>query len=215
MAPDTDATSSTWARSGRTWPLGRGFERFYGFFDGETHQFGPNLFHDNHQESPRRTMDDGYHLTADLVDHAIEQVTDLRNADPDKPFFLYLTPGACHSPHQAPPEHLERYRGRFDAGWDEWRERCFARQKALGVIPDTTELSPRPEWVPAWDDLSDDERRVHARFMEAFAAMLTHADEQVGRLVDFLAARRATSTTRCSWCCPTTAPAPRAASAAR
>ena len=171
-----------------TWPLGRGFERYYGFFDGETHQFAPNLFQDNHQDPLPRTMDDGYHLTADLVDHAIEQVTDLRNADPDKPFFLYVTPGACHSPHQAPPEYLEHYRGRFDTGWDEWRQRCFARQKALGVIPDTTELSPRPDWVPAWDDLSDDERRVHARFMEAFAAMLTHADEQIGRLVDFLAA---------------------------
>ena len=169
-----------------TWPLGRGFERYYGFFDGETHQFAPNLFHDNHQDPVPRTMDEGYHLTTDLVDHAIEQITDLRNADPDKPFFLYVTPGACHSPHQSPPEYLERYRGRFDAGWDEWRERCFTRQKELGVIPETTELSPRPDWVPAWADLSEDERRVHARFMEAFAAMLTHADEEIGRLVDFL-----------------------------
>ena len=163
VAPDAPRTSNTSAPTDRRWPLGRGFERYYGFFDGETHQFAPNLFHDNHQDPVPRTMDEGYHLTTDLVDHAIEQITDLRNADPDKPFFLYVTPGACHSPHQAPPEYLERYRGRFDAGWDEWRERCFARQKALGVIPETTELSPRPDWVPAWADLSEDERRVYAR----------------------------------------------------
>jgi arylsulfatase len=169
-----------------TWPLARGFERYYGFFDGETHQFAPNLFHDNHQDPLPRTIDDGYHLTEDLVDHAVEQITDLRNVDPDKPFFLYVAPGACHSPHQAPVEHLERYRGRFDDGWDVWRDRCFARQKERGVIPASTRLSPRPDWVPAWDSLSDDERRVHARFMEAFAAMLTHTDEQIGRLVDFL-----------------------------
>ncbi len=132
-------------------------------------------------------MEDGYHLTADLVDHAIEQVTDLRNADPDKPFFLYVTPGACHSPHQAPPALPRALPGPF-------RRRMGRVARAVlrppegprACIPATTELSPRPEWVPAWDDLSDDERRVHARYMEAFAAMLTHTDEQIGRLVDFL-----------------------------
>jgi arylsulfatase A-like enzyme len=168
------------------WPLGRGFERFYGFFDGESHQFSPALVHDNHQVAPPGGYDDGYHLTEDLVDHGIEWITDLRNADPDKPFLLYVAPGACHSPHQAPPGYLERYRGRFDAGWDEWRERCFARQLERGVIPEGTGLSPRPDWVPAWDELSADEQRVHARYMEAFAAMLTHTDHQIGRLVDFL-----------------------------
>jgi arylsulfatase len=169
-----------------TWPLGRGFERYYGFFDGESHQFAPNLVHDNHQARPWGGYEDGYHLTADLIDHGIEYVTDLRNSDPDKPFFLYVTPGACHSPHQAPKDHVDRYRGRFDEGWDGWRERCFARQRELGVLPDGTELSARPEWVPAWADLSPDEQQVHARFMEAFAGMLTHTDAQVGRLVDFL-----------------------------
>ncbi len=168
------------------WPLGRGFERYYGFFDGESHQFAPNLVHDNHQVPPPRSIDDGYHLTEDLVDHAIEWITDLRNADPDKPFLLYLATGACHSPHQSPPAYREQYRGRFDEGWDVGRERIFARQMERGLLPPSTELSPRPEWVPAWDSLSPDEQRVSARFMEAFAAMLTHADHQVGRLVDHL-----------------------------
>ena len=169
-----------------TWPLGRGFQRWYGFFDGENHQFGPALMHDNHQVPPPGTHEDGYHLTADLIDHGIEYVTDLRNADPDKPFLLYVAPGACHSPHQAPTAWLEHYRGRFDEGWDVWRERCFARQMADGILVPTAELSPRPDWVPAWADLSDDERRVSARYMEAFAAMLSHTDEQLGRLVDHL-----------------------------
>ena len=171
-----------------TWPTGRGFERWYGFFEGENHQFGPSLMHDNHQVPPPAGLEDGYHLTEDLLDHAIDHVTDLRNADPDKPFFLYVAPGACHSPHQAPRHWLEHYLGAFDNGWDAWRERAFARQKELGIVPAHAELSPRPDWVPAWDELSDDERRVHARFMEAFAAMMSHTDEQIGRLVDHLGA---------------------------
>ncbi|MEZ5166816.1 MAG: sulfatase-like hydrolase/transferase [Acidimicrobiales bacterium] len=169
-----------------TWPLGRGFQRWYGFFDGENHQFGPALMHDNHQVAPPASFEEGYHLTADLVDHAIEYVTDLRNADPDKPFFLYVAPGACHSPHHAPRRWLDHYRGRFDQGWDAWREACFARQQTRGIVPTEAELSPRPEWVPAWDDLSVDEQAVCARYMEAFAAMLSHTDEQLGRLVAHL-----------------------------
>lgn len=170
----------------RTWPLGRGFERYYGFFDGETHQFSPALIHDNHQVRPPGNYDTGYHFTEDITDHAIEWITDLRNADADKPFLLYYTPGACHSPHHAPPDYVDAYKGRFDEGWDVWRERAHARQLELGVIPETTELSPRPDWVPAWADLSADERRVAARYMEAFAAMLSHTDAQIGRLVEFL-----------------------------
>ena len=170
-----------------TWPLGRGFERYYGFFDGETHQFSPALVHDNHQVLPPGDHSTGYHFTEDITDRAIEWVSDLRNGDPDKPFFLYYTPGACHSPHHAPQSYLDMYRGRFDEGWDVWRERCFARQLERGIVPPTTELSERPDWVPAWDELSDDEKRVAARYMEAFAAMLTHTDHQIGRFVDFLA----------------------------
>jgi arylsulfatase len=165
------------------WPLGRGFERWYGFFGGETHQFVPELVHDNHRVEPPRSYDDGYHLTEDLVDHAIEYLEDLRHVDLDKPWLLYLATGACHSPHQAPAAYVERYRGRFDDGWDAWRDATLARQKAMGVVPAHTELSPRPEWVLAWSSLSDDEQRVYARYMEAFAAFLSHTDAQLGRLV--------------------------------
>jgi arylsulfatase len=168
------------------WPLGRGFERWYGFFGGETHQNAPALVHDSHQVTPRRSVEDGYHLTEDLVDRAIEYVVDLRHADPDKPFLLYLATGACHSPHQAPPEWIEGYRGAFDDGWDAWRERALDRQIAMGLLPEGTRLSPRPDWVPAWDDLDDTERAVNARYMEAFAGFLSHTDHHLGRLVDHL-----------------------------
>jgi arylsulfatase len=169
------------------WPLGRGFERFYGFFGGETHQFAPALVHDNHQIEPPRTIDEGYHLTEDLVDRGIELVRDLRAVDDSKPFFMYFCTGACHSPHQAPREWIDRYRRRFDRGWDVWRSETLARQIAAGVLPAGTELSPRPEWVPPWTELSADERRVYARFMEAFAGFLSHTDHHLGRLLAFLA----------------------------
>ena len=174
------------AASRARWPLGRGFERFYGFFTGETHQFAPALVCDNHQVDPPRTIDAGYHLTEDLVDRGIELVRDLRAVDPVKPFFLYFCTGACHSPHQAPREWIDRYRGRFDCGWDAWRDATLARQLAGGVLPPDTELSPRPEWVPAWESLSADERRVYARYMEAFAGFLSHTDHHLGRLLDFI-----------------------------
>ena len=168
------------------WPLGRGFERFYGFFEGETHQFAPSLVHDNHRINPPASYDSGYHLTEDLIDRAIEFAGDLRTVDPAKPFFLYLATGACHSPHQPPPDYLAHYRGRYDDGWDACRERTFARQLAEGLLPPTTELSPRPDWVPAWSDLDHDEQRLYARYMEAFAGFLTHTDDQLGRLVAWL-----------------------------
>ncbi len=172
--------------SRESWPLGRGFERFYGFFEGETHQNAPALVHDNHQVHQPVSLEDGYHFTEDMVDRAIEYVTDLRQVDPDKPFFLYVTPGACHSPHQAPPEWIERYRGRFDRGWDVWREECFARQLAEGLLPEGTVMSERPDWVPPWESLSDRARAVYARFMEAFAGFLSHTDHHIGRLFDHL-----------------------------
>jgi arylsulfatase len=170
------------------WPLGRGFERWYGFFPGETHQFVPALVHDSHPVEPPRSYDDGYHLTEDLVDHAIGYVEDLRNVDVDKPWLLYVATGACHSPHQAPAPWIERYRGHFDQGWDAWREATLARQKAEGVLPAHAELSPRPDWVPAWSDLSPMEQRVYARYMEAFAGYLSHTDHELGRLIDRLEA---------------------------
>ena len=168
------------------WPLGRGFERWYGFHGGETSQFDPTLFHDNHSVPPPKSAADGYHLSEDLADRAIEFLTDLRHADPDKPWFTYLATGACHSPHHAPAEWIERYRGQFDGGWDAWREARLARQIELGLLPEGTDLSPRPEWVPAWDSLSEQTQQVFARFMEAFAGFLSHADAQVGRVIAWL-----------------------------
>ena len=184
LTPDDEQNLA--ARRDR-WPLGRGFERFYGYFGGETHQNAPALVHDSHFVDAPRAVDDGYHLTEDLVDHAIEFVRDLRQVDADKPFFAYLCPGACHSPHHAPPEWIARYHGRFDVGWDVWREQVLARQIEMGLLPAHTVLSERPEWVPAWADLTDDERRVYARYMEAFAGYLSHADHHVGRFLDALA----------------------------
>jgi len=168
------------------WPLGRGFERFYGYHGGETHQFAPSLVHDNHRVLAPRSFDDGYHLSADLGDRAIEFIADLKVADPAKPFFTYIATGACHSPHHAPPEWLERFRGRFDQGWDAWREATFARQQEMGLLPDTAELSPRPDWVPAWDSLPPEEQRLYTRFQECFAAYLSYTDHQIGRVLGFL-----------------------------
>jgi arylsulfatase A-like enzyme len=174
------------AASRATWPLARGFDRWYGFHGGETHQFVPALYHDNHSVRPPELGRDGYHLTDDLADRAIEFIGDLRAVDADKPFFLYFATGACHSPHQPPAKWRERYRGRFDLGWDEWRERVFARQLAADLIPASTVLSERPGWVPAWESLSAEDKAVAARFMECFAGFLSHADEQIGRMLDFL-----------------------------
>jgi arylsulfatase len=165
------------------WPLSKGFERFYGFLPGETDQYHPDLVRDSSQVRPPRTPEEGYHLTEDLVDEGIRYLHDLRAYSPDKPFFLYLAPGACHAPHQAPPQWIDAYRGRFDLGWDAWRDQVYARQVASGLLPEGTTLSERPSWVPAWDTLSDDERRLYARMMEVFAGFLTHTDAQVGRLL--------------------------------
>ncbi len=174
------------AASRATWPLARGFDRWYGFHGGETHQFVPALCHDNHSVRPPKSIEDGYHLTEDLADHAIEFVGDLRSVDADRPFFLYFATGACHSPHQPPARWLEPYLGRFDLGWDAWRERVFEHQLATGLLPSSTALSQRPDWVPAWRSLDRRQRAVAARFMECFAGFLSHADEQIGRILGFI-----------------------------
>jgi arylsulfatase A-like enzyme len=165
------------------WPCQRGFDRFYGFLDGETDQFTPELVCDNHAVDPPRSPDDGYHLSEDLVDTAIELLHDTTSIRPDRPFFTYLAFGATHAPHQAPAEYLEKYRGRYDEGWDVVRERWYARQLELGVVPAGTELAPRNPGVEAWDALPENHRRLAARLQEAFAAFLEHTDAQVGRLV--------------------------------
>jgi arylsulfatase len=169
-----------------TWPCARGFQRWYGFHGGETHQFVPTLFQDNHSVAPPRAPEDGYHLTEDLADRAIRYLGELRSVEADQPFFLYFATGACHSPHHAPRSWIDHYAGRFDAGWDAWREQTFARQVRAGLLPVGTQLSPRPPWVPAWDELAPEDQRVAARFMECFAGYLSHADAQVGRLLGFI-----------------------------
>ncbi len=135
---------------------------------------------------PPASIEDGYHLTDDLADRAIEFLGDLRAVDASKPFFLYFATGACHSPHQPPPRWRDHYRGRFDRGWDAWRDQTFGRQLAEGLLPAGTVLSPRSAWVPAWDSLNPRDKLVAARFMECFAGFLSHADEQIGRLLGFL-----------------------------
>ncbi len=168
------------------WPLGRGFERFYGFLGGDTNQWHPELVHDNHPVPPPRTPEEGYHLTEDLTDKAIEYLTDLKNANPNKPFFLYFCTGAGHAPHHVAPEWVEKYRGKFDKGWEAVREEVFHRQKEMGIIPQDTELPPRPHWIQEWGGLSDDEKHLYARMMEVFAGFMSHTDAQIGRLLDFL-----------------------------
>ena len=165
------------------WPCQRGFDRFYGFMEGETDQFNPALVYDNHMVDPPATPDEGYHLTEDLVDHAIGFIHDSKSIRPDRPFFLYLAFGAMHAPHQAPAPYIEKYRGKYDAGWDVARDEWFARQKELGLVPADTELAPRNEGVEAWDDMPETHRQLAARLQEAFAGFLDHTDEQVGRLI--------------------------------
>jgi arylsulfatase A-like enzyme len=170
------------------WPLGQGFERYYGFLAGDTNQYAPDLVCDNGFVDPPATPEDGYHLTEDLADRAIRLIQDQRHASPDRPFFLYFATGAMHAPHQAPRSYIDAYAGQFDGGWERWREARFARQVELGIVPEGTTLSERPPWVPDWDALPDDERKLFARFMEVFAGFLTHTDEQIGRVLDHLRA---------------------------
>lgn len=166
------------------WPCQRGFDRYYGFLDGESDQFAPELVYDNHHIDPPATAEEGYHLSEDLVDHAIEFISNSVSIRPDRPHFTYLAFGATHAPHQAPASYLEKYRGRYDEGWDVARERWFSRQKELGVIPPETELAPRNPGVEAWDTLGENQQRLACRLQEAFAAFVEHTDAQIGRLVD-------------------------------
>jgi arylsulfatase len=168
------------------WPLRRGFDRFYGFLEGETDQFHPELVCDNHPIDPPTGPEDGYHLSEDLVDRLLTMISDSKGIRPDRPFFAYVPFGATHAPHQAPPEYLAKYRGAFDEGWDVMRQRWYGRQLELGVIPAGTELAPRNPGVEPWDSLPDNQRRLAARLQEAFAAFLDHTDDQIGRLVDGL-----------------------------
>ena len=193
------------ASTRRNWPSGRGFERWYGFLGAETNQWYPDLVYDNHTVDQPRTPEEGYHLTEDITDKALEFIKDAKAVAPEKPFFLYYAPGACHAPHHAPKEWIEKFKGRFDAGYEAIREQTLARQKELGSCRPTPSCrrsirSARPRRARAptasrsrssttpgpWDSLNDDEKRLFARMAEVYAGFLAHADHHIGRVLDYL-----------------------------
>ena len=193
------------ASTRRNWPTGRGFERFYGFLGAETNQWYPELVYDNHPVDQPKSPEEGYHFTDDITDKALEFIKDAKVLAPDKPFFLYYAPGAAHAPHHVAPEWSDRFKGRFDMGYEAIREQTLARQRELGIVPAETELPPinpigtsesrtGPDGQPfppldvtrPWDSLNDDERRLFARMAEVYAGFLAHADHHIGRLLDYL-----------------------------
>jgi arylsulfatase A-like enzyme len=166
------------------WPLGKGFERFYGFLEGETDQYTPLLVRDNSFiEAPKK---EDYHLSDDLVDHTIQFITDQVSVYPEKPFFLNLAFGVAHSPHQVKQSYIDMYKGVYDKGWDKIREERYNRQLQMGAIPEGAELSPKDPAVKEWDSLDDDHKQLYARFQETYAGFITHCDEQIGRFIKFL-----------------------------
>lgn len=166
------------------WPIARGFDHYYGFLWGETDQWHPQLWRDNGScPTPSRQ---GYHLSEDLVDEAIRNISDVVSSGSSNPFFMYLAFGAAHAPHQAPSSYIDNYRGKFDEGWDAAREKALRIQIEKGIVPRETQLPPSNPDVPAWDDLDDDHKKLYARMQEVFAGFVEHTDAQIGRLVRFL-----------------------------
>ena len=193
------------ASTKRNWPVGRGFERFYGFLGAETNQWYPDLVHDNHPVEQPSTPEEGYHFSVDITDRALEYIGDVKSIAPDRPVFLYYAPGCAHAPHHAPREWADRYAGRFDAGYEAMRDEILARQKEMGLVPkDTTLPSLNPIGTPEtrtgpdgepfppldftrpWDTLSADEQRLFSRMAEVYAGFLSHCDDQIGRLLGYL-----------------------------
>jgi arylsulfatase len=166
------------------WPTGYGFDYFYGFVGGESDQYRPRLFDGTKPIEPPRNAT--YHLTEDIADKAVQWLDRQHATAPEKPFFMYWTPGGVHAPHQVFPQWSNKYKGKFDSGWDAYRQRAFARQKAMGWIPADTVNAPRPEGMPAWDGLSNEEKIFQARLMEVYAGFLEHTDTQAGKIVDAL-----------------------------
>jgi arylsulfatase A-like enzyme len=201
LTPSEESDLSAWKKR---WPLGRGFERFYGFLGGETNQWYPDLVYDNHPVDQPYSPEEGYHLSRDLADRAIEFVRDAKSVAPDKPWFMYFCPGCAHAPHHVFTEWSDRYKGRFDEGYEAIRESILARQKELGLLPDDAELSPinphgepdatgpdgQPwpalDFVRPWDSLTDDERRLFVRMAEVYAGFVSYTDQEIGRLVAYL-----------------------------
>jgi arylsulfatase len=166
------------------WPTGMGFDYFYGFIGGETNQYYPVLFENTSAVEPATSPEQGYHFMTDMTDKAINWLRYSKSVAPQKPALMYFAPGAAHAPHHAPKEWREKYKGKFDTGWDAIREETYKRQLKLGVIPADTQLTPRPEWVKPWASLSKDEQKLYAAFMENFAGYLAFADHEVGRLLE-------------------------------
>jgi len=166
------------------WPTHSGFDKFYGFIGGETNQWAPAIFDGSVRVEHDQTPD--YHFTVDMTNQAIAWMQAQHSLTPDKPFFVYFATGALHAPHHVPKQYIDRYKGKFDQGWDVLREETFARQKRMGIIPQTAELTTRPKEIPSWDSQTADQKKLEARQMETFAGFAEHTDEQVGRLVDAL-----------------------------
>ena len=183
---NTPAEQTTAAGPFDYWPTGYGFEYFYGFLGGEASQYEPNLVRNTATVHPPKTSGghDYYHLSEDLADDAIGWLQNHKAFAPDKPFFMYWASGASHGPHQIMKEWADKYKGKFDDGWDKYRERVFSRQKAMGYIPQNAQLTPRPDTLPSWDSIPESERPFQRRLMELFAGMTEHVDAQVGRIVD-------------------------------
>ena len=168
------------------WPTGSGFEYFYGFVGGEANQWYPTLYEGTTPVEPNKTPEEGYHLVDDMTSKAVAWIGQQKMLAPDKPFFVYFAPGATHAPHHVPKEWADKYKGKFDQGWDKLREETFARQKKLGVIPQDCELTKRHKDIPAWDDMPDDLKPVLSRQMEVYAGFMEYTDHHVGRLIDAL-----------------------------
>ncbi len=198
----TPLEESNLASTKRHWPVSRGFERFYGFLGGETDQWYPDLVYDNHPVTPPGTPEDGYHLSKDIADKTIEFIQDAKVIAPNKPWFSYVCPGAGHAPHHVFKEWADRYDGRFDMGYEKYRETVLDKQKAMGIVPPDTELSPinpyldvkGPEGQPwpmqdtvrPWDSLNAEEKKLFSRMAEVFAGFLSYTDAQIGRILDYL-----------------------------
>ena len=191
------ATETNMAGPKRAWPIGRGFERFYGFLGGETNQWYPDLVHDDHFIDPPYRPEEGYHLSKDLVDKSIEFIRDSTQIAPDRPWLSYLSFGATHAPHHAPGEWIEKYKGKFDMGYEKYREIVLDNQKKMGIVPQNTELSPINPWpapeviseadmVLPWDSLSDEQKNLFCRMAEVYAGFASYTDHELGRLLDYL-----------------------------
>jgi len=198
----TPLEESSMASTKRHWPTSRGFERFYGFLGGETDQWYPDLVYDNHPVNPPGTPEDGYHLSRDIADKTIEFIRDAKVIAPDKPWFSYVCPGAGHAPHHVFKEWADKYAGRFDMGYERYREIVLEKQKSMGIVPPDTELSPvnpyldvkgpngepwpLQDTVRPWDSLNDEEKKLFSRMAEVFAGFLSYTDAQIGRILDYL-----------------------------